>query len=92
MCISQKISTYRLLVKPILENGCVQEDHDLGPVGKRTSSAHHLCDEISTFSMNYITYQKFVSILSSLINKHARLIFSGKRIYPTCSYLREFYK
>jgi hypothetical protein len=32
------------------------------------------------------------STLSSLINKHARLFFSRKKIHPTRFYLRAFYR
>ena len=34
----------------------------------------------------------FLTILSSLINKHACLLFSRKKIHPTRSYLRAFYR
>ena len=35
---------------------------------------------------------QFLSTLSSLINKHAHLLFSRTKIHPTHSYLRPFYR
>ena len=34
----------------------------------------------------------FLITLTSLINKHACLFFSRKKIYSTCSYLRAFHR